>query len=234
MKHLKEDFKEEDYKFLKNTSLWIKAHPERNVKFNKQLKPIRRQIFDNLELNIYEGKWKCINFDVINTLFSAYLKRDKDIPSSDVLKSINVMFDDETRMNLFDCFQILNIIRSQIISTVEDIKWFKKTFFVDDWEPIYSVWQNSLNIDNHMTNYNNFLYNRFFQYDLSFKNGSCELKNIVYCYMLKDKFKNLDFFDFSESKNIIYVDWVAINLNILAKIMEVLNISKNPDIIKKI
>ncbi len=234
MKSLENENWKENDKFLNNTLLWIKAHPDRNVKFNNQLKPIRRAILDNLKLNVTEGNWKCINSNYFKSYFWAYFEKNKNIPVFDVFKNINVKLDDGSDINLVNYIKILNIIKLNIDLAITDIQWFKKTFFVDDNQPVYSVWEYSLSIDDQITRYNSFLRNRFAQYNLTFKNGSSKIKNIIYCYILKNKFKNSEFFDFSDSKSVIYNDWLAVKLNILSQILEMLGIPENTYIAKKI
>lgn len=234
MNSMEKDNWKENEKFLNNTLLWIKAHPDRNVNFNNQLKPIRRDILDNLKLNMTEGHWKCIDSNYFKSYFWAYLERNKNIPNFDVFKNINIRLNDDSSINLVNYLKILNIIRSNIDLVITDIQWFKKTFFIDDSQPVYSVWEYSLNIDNQMTKYNSFLYNRFSQYNLAIKDWSYKLRNIMYCYVLKNKFKNADFFDLSGSESVIYQDWVSIKLNIFSQIIDILGIWASNYIAKKI
>lgn len=234
MESLEKDNWKENDKFLNNTLLWIKAHPDRNVKFNNQLKPIRREILDNLKWNIDQGNWRSIDAYSLNSYFWAYFEKGKNMPISDIFKDINVRFDDGNNMNLANYFKILNLIRLNVNWIIVDVQSFKKTFFIDDDQPVYSVWEYSLNIDNQMTKYNSFLRNRFFQYNLAIKDWSYKLKNIIYCYVLKNKFKNSDFFDFSQSKSVIYQDWISIKLNILSQIVDIIGIWDNSYIAKKI
>lgn len=235
MESTEENIWKEDNKFLKRASLWIKAHPDRSVKFNKQLRPIRREIFDNLKLNISDGKWKYIDSYALNDLFWSYFERNKNIPVSDVFESIGVKLNDgDNNINLANYLKILNLIRSNVDLAIADIKNAKNMFLVNNEDAVYSQWENSLNIDNQMTKYNKFLHIWFSQYNMSFKSGLFEFKNIIYCYVLKNKFKNSDFFDFSESQSTIYVDWIAINLNILSKIIDIIGICESTLILKKI
>jgi hypothetical protein len=234
MKSLETDNWKENEKFLNNSLLWIKTHPDRNVKFNNQLKPIRRDILDNLKFHITEGDWKLIDANYFKSYFWAYFEKNKDIPNFDVFKNINIRLDDGSDISLINYIKILNIIRSNINLVITDIQWFKKTFFVDDSQPVYSIWEYSMSIDDQKTRYNSFLQNRFAQYNLTFKNGSSKIKNIMYCYVLKNKFKNSDFFDFSESKSVIYNNWLPVKLNILSQIIEMLGIWESTYITKKI
>ncbi|MFZ2912318.1 MAG: hypothetical protein WAZ75_04490 [Candidatus Absconditicoccaceae bacterium] len=231
---MEKDNGKENEKFLNNTLLWIKAHPDRNVNFNNQLKPIRRDILDNLKLNMTEGHGKCIDSNYFKSYFWAYLERNKNIPNFDVFKNINIRLNDDSSINLVNYLKILNIIRSNIDLVITDIQGFKKTFFIDDSQPVYSVGEYSLNIDNQMTKYNSFLYNRFSQYNLAIKDGSYKLRNIMYCYVLKNKFKNADFFDLSGSESVIYQDGVSIKLNIFSQIIDILGIGASNYIAKKI
>ena len=234
MESLEKDFWKEDYKFFRNALLWIKIHPERNIKFNKQLKPIRREIFDNLKLNISQDNWKCISFDVFKSYFWAYFEKNKNVNVFDTFENIDVKLNDDNKINLANYLKILNLIKSKINLAIEDIQQHKRIFVVSNGEQTYSQLEDYFLTDNQMKEYNDYLYKKFSKYNANFKKGLFEFDNIIYCYVLKNKFKNSDFFNFSGSESIIFEDWISINLGILYQIIEMLKIKENISIAKKI
>ena len=246
-----ENLWDKDVKFLKNTLRWVIAHPERNPIFNARLKPIRREILANLELNITQNELRYIDFDAFKSYFWAYFEKGKNIPINKLFKAIKINFKlneninvdaESSNIDLASYLKILNSIRSNISVALLDMHKSKETFLNDDIKKkkknredttVYSSWEESLAVEGCMPAYNAFLKKKFDTYKSAFKKWNFELESIVYYYVLKNKFKSLPCWDISKIDVDIGVPWACIKLPLFVKIMEMLNVADSPDIVKK-
>lgn len=226
---------DEDSRFLKKWLLWIQTHPSSDLRFNKELKPIRRDILKNLANNILDGKWRSIDIQSIRPLFWSYFRNNKKIPNSKNFDNIKIAIDWETvDISLNESIKLLNFIKSQIDLVLAEILEYRKMFFDDTSDIIYSTGEYSLSYDEQNKHYLSFLENRFLQYGNDFDKDIVDIKKIIYYLILANKLRYESvLYKFSFS-GIVQKEFVNIPPSVFLGIIKALELNSNQDLIRKI